>query len=285
MAVASARAGGNAILPRASALSHIMLSERKEKLMENPTINWKERCKWIGAFALFAIVVSVAIALVAKDATVTSYFSAIATGCSIVLAVVAIVYSSLERLASRGQIGEMESLIRQASSIITEKAGLFEDKATTLREIADSFSSQLLTGETEPRGEETTDGGTRPTCPLRIADVSLSLLKVLYLFAKLHRGKRDLSIADVVRLSGADLTMKDASTFIANVSCVDSIVGVKYAFTRETDRMSVVEFPETIEEEVSEEVERRIKDESVPVQTAARLRAAMKQIDEECGTV
>jgi len=126
---------------------------------------WKERCWWIGGCALGIIVVTITIALVAKDEKVTSYLGAIATASSIVLAVVAIIYSSLERMDSRRQVGEMETLVRQASGIMREKADVFASQAEAMERTVRLLQAQLPMQDTEAGGEDVSDGRSEATYP------------------------------------------------------------------------------------------------------------------------
>jgi len=251
-------------------------------------LTWKERCWWIGGCALGIIVVTITIALVAKDEKVTSYLGAIATASSIVLAVVAIIYSSLERMDSRRQVGEMEALVRQASGTIREKADVFVSGAEAMERIARSLQEQLPMRDTEPGREEVSDGRSEATYPVRLSDISSYALKVLYLFAKSRKGEaRSVTLLDAISLCRGkkhtpseyyDVT--EIGMFYGTLGCLMGMQGVKVIIARESKEMCALEFSPEIETAVVEALDRRIKDAQTPTCERDELGLARRRIDE-----
>jgi len=259
-------------------------------IVSSSGLAWKERCWWIGGCALGIIVVTITIALVAKDEKVTSYLGAIATASSIVLAVVAIIYSSLERMDSRRQVGEMETLVRQASGIMREKADVFASQAEAMERTVMLLQAQLPMQDTEAGGEDVSDGRSEATYPVRLSGMSSYALRVLYLFAKsrkakvpsvkrldaisLCRGYTPSEYYDVTRI-GTFLGM-----FYGTVGCLMGIEGVKIIIAQESKEMCAAEFSPEIETAVVEALDRRIKDARTPARERDEIRSAIRRIDE-----
>lgn len=256
--------------------------------MSSSGLTWKERCWWIGGCALGIIVVTITIALVAKDEKVTSYLGAIATASSIVLAVVAIIYSSLERMDSRRQVGEMETLVRQASGIMREKADVFASQAEVMERTAMSLLAQFPMQDTEKRGEDVSDGRSEATFPVRLAGMSSYALRVLYLFAKSRKGGvRSVKLLDAIGLCRGktyapseyyDVTK--IGMFYGVLGCLMGIEGVKIIIARESKEMCALEFSPEIETAVAEALDRRIKDAQTPTSERDELGLARRRIDE-----
>lgn len=244
---------------------------------------WKERCKWIAGCALGVVVVAVTIALVAKDEKVPTYFAAIATGSSIVLAVVAIVYSSLERIAFRQQVGEMEALVRQASSLLREKAGDFADKTVLLEKMTQSFMSVRSREEREPEEEEATAGPAQPTYPLKVSALAGFPLLVLYLLAKSRKAIRGVPFLHAVKLCTRDrpeISEGSIGSFFGALGCLIAVEGVSVIIARESGEVFAKDIASTIEEDVLEEMRRRLKDEGVTLHEKETIKMAQREIDE-----
>lgn len=256
--------------------------------MSSSGLTWKERCWWIGGCALGIIVVTITIALVAKDEKVTSYLGAIATASSIVLAVVAIVYSSLERMDSRRQVGEMEALVRQASGIIREKADVFASQTEAMQQIVRSWQDQLPMGDTEAEREEVSDGRSEATFPVRLSDMSSYALRVLYLFAKSRKAEvRTVKLLDAISLCRGkkhtpseyyDVTQ--IGMFYGALGCLVGMEGIKVIIARESKEMCALEFSPEIETAVVEALDRRIKHAQTPTCERDELGLARRRIDE-----
>jgi hypothetical protein len=92
-----------------------------------------------------------------KGNEIVSYISFASAIVSIILALLAIFYSIVQNVNSQQNIGEMKTLISEASRLMTEKAGMLADSASSLEEIFQQFikTSDEASGPPTPLMDET----------------------------------------------------------------------------------------------------------------------------------
>jgi len=88
---------------------------------------WKIHLYWTIAFSVFVLIAVVTYWLGGKGNEIVSYISFASGLVSIILALVAIFYSIVQNVYSQQNIGEMKTLVSEASRIMTEKAGTLEN--------------------------------------------------------------------------------------------------------------------------------------------------------------
>ena len=110
---------------------------------------------WVIAFATLALIAIITFWLGGKGNEIVSYFSFASALVLIVLAMVAIVYSFIHILSSQQNIGEMKTLVSEASRIMTEKAGTLADQAASMEQVV----GQLLQSPATKRTTTTPSAG------------------------------------------------------------------------------------------------------------------------------
>jgi len=154
----------------------------------------KKDLYWVIAFAVLALIAIITFWLGGKGNEIVSYISFASAIVSIVLAVVAIIYSIVQNVNSQQNIGEMRTLVSEASRLMTEKADAMEDQA-------------MLIGESLRQFTETSTKVSGPSTPLEdekfIFDASHSsipLLLTFYYVAKCNELKKPMKLMSLSEL-------------------------------------------------------------------------------------
>jgi len=108
--------------------------------------NLKIHFGWTIAFGVFLVVGIVTFWLGGKGNEIVSYMSFASTLIAIALALVAIFYSMIQHTSSQQNIGEMRTLVSDASRIMTEKASAMEQQSVAMSKMAQLLTQSIETG-------------------------------------------------------------------------------------------------------------------------------------------
>ncbi|KPL23052.1 MAG: hypothetical protein AMJ75_06880 [Phycisphaerae bacterium SM1_79] len=156
--------------------------------MSGATVNWRIYFWWavsLGALLLLAVTT---FWLGGKGNEIVSYISFASALASIVLAVVAIVYTFVCSIQSQQNVVEMRNLISEASHLIVEKAGVLTTKAASMEESSLSIVKFLQTGGRVSSPSSDLEG---QTFKLNISDCSNQGLMILYFLAQCCEHNRE----------------------------------------------------------------------------------------------
>lgn len=145
--------------------------------------DYKIHFKWAIAFGVLFLISIITFWLGGKENEIVSYLSFASSLISIILAIIAIFYSMIQNANSQQNIGEMKSLLYQASSLLTEKAGTLEQHSKTMLNAALSFQSQA---NSQPM--------PTVTFPLDVSTCSPVGLLALYSLAKTNETGKQMSL-------------------------------------------------------------------------------------------
>ncbi len=152
--------------------------------------NWKIHFYWVIIIAVLMLISVITFWLGGKGNEIVSYVSFASALSSIILALVAIFYSMVQHTSSQQNIGEMRTLISQASHVIIEKASSMEQASVIM-----SRSAQLVA--------QTAGAGSQPSKGTFILDATrgshLGIL-ALYSMAQSYERRKPFSLFEVTRL-------------------------------------------------------------------------------------
>jgi hypothetical protein len=151
--------------------------------------NWKIHFCWLTILGILLLISIITFWLGGKGNEIVSYISFASALISIILALVAIFYSMIQHTSSQQNIGEMRTLVSEASRIITEKATSIERQTLLV-----SGAAQLLIqriGPTLPRNES--------TFYLDVSGCSHIGLLGLYALAKSEEYKKSLVLLELLK--------------------------------------------------------------------------------------
>ena len=108
--------------------------------------NWETHLKWTIVFGVFLLIATFTFWLGGKGNEIVSYMSFASTLIAIVLALVAIFYSMIQHTGSQQNIGEMRTLVSEASRRITEKASSMEQQSVAMSRMTQLLAQSIGTG-------------------------------------------------------------------------------------------------------------------------------------------
>ena len=214
-----------------------------------------------------------------KGGEIVSYMSFGGALGSIVLAVVAIIYAFVCSINSQQNTGEMRRLIWEASRIMTEKAGVLSERAGSMEERAQIMIRML---QSPPRPTTKRPALPGQTFRMNTSDCSLVCLLMLYYLARCHEHGREVSLTDLNKAVYGEILSsyyRILDTFFEGVrdglSCFlePGSIEIKGAPRK------VKSLPEGFIEYVTDEVHRRLKEDSGYPEAQMRFAEAIKRVD------
>jgi hypothetical protein len=118
---------------------------------------WKTHFWWMVAVTVVILTAVVTYWLGGKGNEIVSYISFASALVSIVLALVAIFYSFVQNVSSQQNIGEMKTLVSEASRIMTEKASTLANQAISMKDTVKQLIENRVTVSsttTTPLGDD-----------------------------------------------------------------------------------------------------------------------------------
>lgn len=106
---------------------------------------WKIHFGWVIGLGILLLISIITFWLGGKGNEIVSYVSFASALVSIILALVAIFYSIIQNVSSQQNIGQMRTLISEASRVMTEKATSLEQHSLIM-----SRAAQLLSQNVQP---------------------------------------------------------------------------------------------------------------------------------------
>ena len=142
---------------------------------------------------MLALIAIITFWLGGKGNEIVSYISFASALISIVLALVAIFYSIVQNVHSQQNIGEMRTLVSEASRIMTEKAGTLADSAISLEEAL----QQVLKPSEESSSLPTPL--SNQTFQFDASKASATVLLIFYFLTKCYEFKKPLILTTLAR--------------------------------------------------------------------------------------
>lgn len=228
--------------------------------MNNKPSIWKERCIWIAALAFVIMLAVITYWLGGKGSEIVSYISFAAACSSILLAVTAIFYSFLEHGYSRQHIGQMDALIREASSVmkdasrtVSEKATVFAEKTSVLEKVAERLQA----------AEQSTTVSAPSEYKLEF-NASLSRGITLYVFYAISKScvlKKSISLYDLMGKLYPEKPQEDPFEYILSLGILISLLPFleKGSLEIRADHQKAIKLPTGFVDHISAEVKHRKK--------------------------
>ena len=247
--------------------------------MGKSPVNWKLHFLWAVTLSCFILLAILTFWLGGKGNEIVSYISFASTVASIVLAVVAIIYTFVCNIHSQQNTGEMRRLIWEASRIMTEKAGVLEEKATSMDQ-----KSFLIIKMLQAPPLHTTQRPALPghTFQMNTSDCSLICLIMLYYLAQCHKHGREVSKGELNQIVYGEIL---SSYFAFLDTFFDGVLEGLSCFLEPGNIESkdnppeVKSLPEGFVEYVTEEVRKRLKENSVYPEAKKQFAEAVKRVD------
>ena len=214
-----------------------------------------------------------------KGNEIVSYISFAGTVATIVLAVVAIIYTFVYNITSQQNTGEMRRLIWEASRIITDKAGVLAEKADSMDQ-----KSLLIIRMLQAPPQHTTQRPALPghTFRMNTSDCSLICLLILYYLARCHEQGREISKIDLSKIVYGEVL---SSYWKFLDSYFDGILEGLSCFLEPGNIRSngappqVRSLPKGFVEYVTDEVRKRLKEDNDYPEAQERFAEAIKRVD------
>ena len=151
----------------------------------------KKDLYWTVAVAAIILLAIVTFWLGGKGNEIVSYMSFASAIVAIILALVAIFYSIVQNVNSQQNIGEMRTLVSEASRIMTEKASTLSEQAISME---DSVKQLIPLLEPSVKVSETATPLQKETFRFDASDSSNYFLLALYYLAKCHELKKRMEL-------------------------------------------------------------------------------------------
>ena len=155
--------------------------------------SWKIHFGWTVALGILLLISVITFWLGGKGNEMVSYVSFASALISIILALVAIFYSMSQNTSSQQNIGEMKTLIEQASALMAEKAGAMTEEAKAIRETGHAIIAKfqpVVGGESEPLEGQ--------SFQLDISKAGSSFLLVLYCLVKSYEHRKRILLEEIM---------------------------------------------------------------------------------------
>ncbi len=163
--------------------------------MSNSQLSWKERFVWLAVIAVILLIATATMGWVSKDNQIAAYVN-FAGGCvSIALALVAIYYSITYGRDSQKSMQTAKDVLVQASSVMTEKAGLVEQSSQKVDEAA----TKLLQGRLGQPTAETGQQQEVSHLPMQIKQLSLLSVSMLYALVKANKNSKAIDLKQMAK--------------------------------------------------------------------------------------
>jgi hypothetical protein len=256
--------------------------------MSKSSLNWRLHFLWAVCLAAVLLLAILTFWLGGKGNEIVSYMSFAGAIASIVLAVIAIVYSFVYNISSQQNIGEMRVLISEASRIMAEKASVLTRKANSMEQsslsIVRFLESPGRVGSPDPDLE-----GRK--FRLNTSDCSNQGLMILYFLTQCCEHGRELSSTKLwLCLYGPVLSVNHrlleifADGFVDGISCFlepGSTVRREVTHKGEVIRLpgEMKRFPKGFEEYIRDAIRKRIEEGGFDERSKAQWREAIDRID------
>ena len=247
----------------------------------------KKDLYWTVAVAAVILLAVVTFWLGGKGNEMVSYISFASAIVAIILALVAIFYSIVQNVNSQQNIGEMRTLVSEASRIMTEKARTLVEQAVSMEDHIKRLAPLL-----EPSAK--VSGTARPlekeTFRFDASASSNAFLLTLYYLAKCHELKKPMELWPLATLAD-DLPEEESERVITKVKyqlfgigilqCLQCFWGSQnIVLSYEDNEMKAVikELPSGFQENILEVIENAIPNIDEP-SVKESLSTGMKKID------
>jgi len=216
-------------------------------------VSKKDFC-WVIAFAVFALITILTFWLGGKGNEIVSYISFASALISIVLALVAILYSFFQNVNSQQNIGEMKTLVSTASKIITDKADILAETAKSMA----NFNKDLYKGFLKHISAPATIPSDKISIPVFFNTMITSELTRLFVFFlwksnTLRKTLRIQQFVDIVkplvRMSETELSSHVYGILHGLACCLQAFLLVK-----EQTEVQLLKLPENFETSVKDMV-------------------------------
>jgi hypothetical protein len=248
----------------------------------------KTNVYWTIAFATLLLIAIATYWLGGKGNEIVSYVSFASAIVSIILALVAIFYSFVQNVNSQQNIGEMRTLVSEASRIMTEKAGTLAERAVSMEDHIKQLTPLLkpsakVSGTVKPLKDK--------TFSFDVSGSSISFVLTLYYLAKCCELQKPMKLWSLATLIGNVTEKEEVSDDIKRagyfygigvLQCLQCFWGFKnIVFSEEVGKGHVAainEVPSGFQENILEVIDNRMRDTDEPSEKE-RLSTAMKEID------
>jgi len=232
------------------------------------------------AFAVLALIAIITFWLGGKGNEIVSYISFASAIVSIVLALVAIIYSIIQNVNSQQNIGEMRTLVSEASRIITEKAGTLADQAMSMEKVV----GQLLETSTKVSG---------PTTPLTdekfsfdASNASDVVILLFYYLAKCNELNKLMDLESIAALIESpkkptiDAIYQYMFFGIGILNSMECFLESKSIVNQEaSNEVEIRKLPPGFQENISSIITSRMQDSRSKPSEKTKLEIGMKKID------
>jgi len=240
----------------------------------------KKDLYWVISFAALALIAIITFWLGGKGNEIVSYISFASALVSIVLALVAIFYSIVQNVNSQQNIGEMRTLVSEASRMMAEKAGTMADQAISMEK-----SVRLLietptkdSGHSEPLGDEKFNYDA--------SNSSTVMLLFLYYLAKCYELNKILDLKPIAAFieSTEKPTIEDITQYmffgigiIKGMECF--LEPNSIAYPKEYNEVEIRKLPSGFQENISNIINSRIQESHSEPSEKTKLEIGMKKIN------
>jgi len=247
---------------------------------------WKTHFCWTIAFGTFLLIAIITYWLGGKGGEIVSYVSFASALISIVLALVAIFYSIVQNVSSQQNIGEMRTLVSEASRIMTEKAGLLTDQADLMQQTVTQL--QFL----QPLAKDSDVGLALEgeTFQFNPSGSSIGCLLTLYCFAKLYEFQKPVQLSNLAKLvprlsehdkSRSDVVLAIALYGVAMLQCLNCFLEPGSIILDEGiwGEQEIRKLPSGFKENILKTIKDRIKDPSTEPKDKDWLETKVQEIN------
>lgn len=248
-------------------------------VMINPPVNWKLHFWWAVALGCVILLALVTFWVGGKGNEIVSHISFAGAVASIVLAIVAIIYTFVQSIYSQQNTGEMRRLIWEASRIMTDKAGVLAEKADSMDQRSLLMIRMLQTVPQHATGRPALPGHT---FRMNTSDCSLIGLLLLYYLAMCYEHRREASKDDLTKAVFGEILSsyyKFLDPFFDGVLDGLSCFFEPGTIKSKEGTAKFKSLPEGFVQYVSDEVHKRIEDDNCDPVAKARFAKAIKRVD------
>lgn len=214
--------------------------------------NWKIHFRWTIALGGLLLIGIITFWLGGKGNEIVSYVGFASASISIILALVAIFYSMIQHTSSQQNIGEMRTLVSEASRIMTEKASSMERQSVVMSRITQLLAQSIGTGLPQ----------STATFHLNVSNCSHLGLLALYGLAKSYKHNKPFAVLELLTRRYADTNIR----FVLYNYTMGLIIGFScfleagsIAGDLEAGSIKANKLPPAFEEYIVQNVNERIK--------------------------
>jgi len=245
-------------------------------------MNTSKKDLWcVIAFATLALIAIITFWLGGKGNEIVSYISFASAIVSIVLALVAIFYSIVQNVNSQQNIGEMRTLVSEASRIMKEKASKLSEQAISMEETLKA----LIENHVTVSSTTTTSLGDE-SFRFDASRASIAFLLTLYYLVKCHKLQKPMQLKHLGILAigyseeeKGEITEGLSQMYgIGIIQCLGCFFESEKFIIKDREKVEIKTLPAVFEQNILNIIERQSKDEHYPKESIY-IERCMKKID------